>query len=246
MILELDCGNSWIKWRVVRASNADVAFSGVVAGCEQLFQALLELSALDLRRCRIVSVRNNIETQELISQLVQTFKVEVAVAKPVSGLPGVSNGYYEPERLGVDRWLAVLGAYKLAGEACLVIDVGTAITSDFVALGGCHLGGYICPGLRLMGEQLSANTHGIPCLGSGLGRADLMVPGRSTAEAVGRGGLLMLRGFIEGQLQLAATLFGGQFQVFLTGGDAALVGELSVEARLVPDLVFIGLAVACP
>ena len=72
------------------------------------------------------------------------------------------------------------------------------------------------------------------------------MPGRSTAEAVGRGSLLMLRGFIEAQLQLAPALLGGQFQVFLTGGDAALVGDLSVEVRLVPDLVFIGLAVACP
>src|SRR3990167_5575183 len=115
MILELDCGNSWIKWRVVSANNAGVAFLGAVAGCEQLLRELLSLSALDLRRCRIVSVRNNVETQELISQLVQAFKVEVAVAQPVSGLLGVSNGYYEPERLGVDRWLAILAAYRLAG-----------------------------------------------------------------------------------------------------------------------------------
>jgi type III pantothenate kinase len=245
MILELDCGNSWIKWRVVRVDNAGVQFSGVVAGCEQLLQALFELGALELRRCRIVSVRSNVETQELISRIGEVFKVETAVAEPVAGLAGVSNGYYEPARLGADRWLAVLAAYKLAAGACLVIDVGTAITSDFVSSEGCHLGGYICPGLRLMGDQLSANTHGIPCSGSAQ-LADMLVPGRSTVEAVGRGGLLMLRGFIEGQLQLAPALFGGRFQVFLTGGDASLVGELSVEARLVPDLVFIGLAVACP
>ena len=75
MILELDCGNSWIKWRVVKANNAGIEFSGVVAGCEELLQALLELNVLGLRRCRIVSVRNNAETQELISRLVQAFKV---------------------------------------------------------------------------------------------------------------------------------------------------------------------------
>lgn len=246
MILELDCGNSWIKWRVTRLDNASVIFSGVEVGGEQLLSALMELSGLQLSRARIVSVRNKAETQELICRLEQTFNIEVVVAEAVASLAGVSNGYSEPALLGVDRWLAILAAYRLAAEACLVIDVGTAVTSDFVGLDGRHLGGYICPGLRLMSDKLSANTHGIPCLGSGIGGIELLVPGRSTAEAVGRGGLLMLRGFVEGQVQLAARLFGSKFQVFLTGGDAALVGELSVGVRLVPDLVFIGLAVACP
>jgi type III pantothenate kinase len=246
MILELDCGNSWIKWRVARLDNASVIFSGVVTGGEQLLSALMQLNGLELSRARIVSVRNKTETQELICRLEQVFSIEVAAAGAVASLAGVSNGYYESTLLGADRWLAILAAYKLAAGACLVIDVGTAVTSDFVGPDGGHLGGYICPGLRLMSDKLSANTHGIPCLGSGLSGVELLVPGRSTAEAVGRGGLLMLRGFVEGQVQLANRLFGTKFQVFLTGGDAALVGELSVGVRLVPELVFIGLAVACP
>ncbi|MCY1382850.1 Type III pantothenate kinase [compost metagenome] len=73
-----------------------------------------------------------------------------------------------------------------------------------------------------------------------------MVPGRSTVEAVERGCLLMLRGFVQAQIELAAEHLGDDFEVFLTGGDALLVRDVSPRARVLPDLVFTGLAIACP
>ena len=73
-----------------------------------------------------------------------------------------------------------------------------------------------------------------------------LVPGRATAEAVERGCWLMLRGFVSGQAAMAVELLGGDFDVFLTGGDAPLVMGVIPGARVVPDLVFIGLAIACP
>ena len=45
-------------------------------------------------------------------------------------------------------------------------------------------------------------------------------PGRSTAEAVERGCVLMLRGFVAERLQQAQARFPEGFEVFLTGGDA--------------------------
>ena len=39
------------------------------------------------------------------------------------------------------------------------------------------------------------------------------------------GALLMLRGFVLTQLELARTYWGEGFAVFLTGGDAGLVSE---------------------
>ena len=71
-------------------------------------------------------------------------------------------------------------------------------------------------------------------------------PGRTTVEAVERGCLLMLRGFVMTQLELAREYWGEDFEVFLTGGDASLVKDMVPEARLVQDLVFVGLAVVCP
>ena len=46
---------------------------------------------------------------------------------------GVTNCYAEPHLLGVDRWLALLGAQKLfAGKAVMIVDAGTALTIDWL------------------------------------------------------------------------------------------------------------------
>ena len=55
-----------------------------------------------------------------------------------------------------------------------------------------------------------------------------------------------LRGFVREQYQLACELLGGDCAVFLTGGDAELVRDELPQARILPDLVFTGLAIACP
>lgn len=246
MILELDCGNSFIKWRVINVADAQVRCGGIVGTAQELIQAL-ECKALPLRFCRLVSVRTDEETAELMGLLDAALAIDCVRAYPATELAGVRNGYEFYERLGLDRWLALVGAYRLVGGACLVIDLGTAVTADFVDGSGAHLGGYICPGMPLMRSQLCTHTRRI--------RYDHLVaeqaqhnvaPGRSTAEAVERGCALMLQGFVQTQLDMAQQYLGDSFSVFLTGGDAALVADKLPEARVMPDLVFIGLAIACP
>ncbi|WP_372438925.1 type III pantothenate kinase, partial [Pandoraea sputorum] len=134
------------------------------------------------------------------------------------------NGYDEYERLGLDRWLALVAGYHLARRACLVIDLGTAVTSDFVDLTGLHLGGFICPGIPLMRNQLPTHTRRIRYDDAAAERALVgLGPGHSTAEAVERGCSLMLRGFVQAQLERARSYWGEHFDVFITGGDAGLV-----------------------
>jgi type III pantothenate kinase len=246
MILELDCGNSWIKWRVLGSEGFEILYVGSVAHGEQLIEVLLNVPGLSLRRCRLASVRSEVVTRKLIDLISAHFCIECVVARSLASLAGVSSGYCEPGKLGVDRWLALLAAFNQAAGACLVVDVGTAVTVDFVTANGEHLGGYICPGLRLMSDQLVVHAQGLAGLQLGAGSLLDLSPGRSTDEAVARGAVLMLRGFIESQVQLAPTLLGGAYTLFLTGGDAKLVGALSVEAHVVSDLVFVGLAIACP
>ena len=141
----------------------------------------------------------------------------------------------------------MVGAYQLSGKAALVIDLGTAVTSDFVGADGGHQGGFICPGMPLMRTQLRTHTRRTRYDSDEAAKAlEGLVPGRATAEAVERGCLLMLRGFVSGQVAMAEELLGSDFDVFLTGGDAPLVMDVIPGARVVPDLVFIGLAIACP
>lgn len=247
MILELDCGNSFIKWRVLGADVAHLFAEGVVGSDEALIECLLALDGLALRACRLVSVRASEETDKLVGALVASFRVKVVCAAPSREMGGVRNGYEAFERLGLDRWLAMLGGFQLAQGACLVLDFGTAATSDFVAADGEHLGGFICPGMPLMRNQLRTHTRKIRYDDSAAERAvEQLLPGRTTVEAVERGCTLMLRGFVLTQLEMARSYWGDDFTVFLTGGDAELVLDAVPHARLVPDLVFVGLAMACP
>lgn len=247
MILELDCGNSFIKWRVLAADACQTVGEGVVDSNLALLESLNAMKGLALKFCRLVSVRTAEETGALVSLLVGGFGVSVVCAAPSREMSGVRNGYEEFERLGLDRWLAMLGGFHLASGACLVLDFGTAVTADFVAQDGEHLGGFICPGMPLMRNQLRTHTRKIRYGDLAAERAmESLVPGRTTVEAVERGCSLMLRGFVLTQLELARSYWGADFSVFLTGGDAGLVSEVVPEARVVPDLVFIGLAMACP
>lgn len=246
MILELDCGNSFIKWRALSEGDSEINCGGVAGSDDELVQAIRRHSA-GLRACRLVSVRTDEETARLIDKLQREFAIECICACPAMELAGVRNGYEQYERLGLDRWLALVGAYRQVQKACLVLDLGTAVTSDFVDSGGQHLGGFICPGVPLMRSELRTHTRRTRYDHALAERAlRSLAPGRSTAEAVERGCSLMLQGFVRTQLDMARRYWDVDFEVFLTGGDAPLLVEMIPGARVMPDLVFIGLAVACP
>ena len=192
-------------------------------------------------------MRTEDETNALVAALVAAFSVEVKKAEPSQELAGVRNGYDEFARLGLDRWLALLGGYHLVKAACVVIDLGTAVTSDFVSAAGEHLGGFICPGMPLMRNQLRTHTRRIRYDDVSAEQAlSSLAPGRATVEAVERGCTLMLQGFVLTQVEQAKVLWGENFTLFITGGDASLVTQVVPSARVVPDLVFVGLAIACP
>lgn len=246
MILELDCGNSLIKWRITTPAGV-LSASGLADSEERLIDDVAALQDSQPQVCRLVSVRSADETDRLVSLLNTRFGFSSVCAQPARQLAGVRNGYEDYTRLGLDRWLAVVGAYHMARKACLVIDVGTAVTADFIAQDGQHLGGFICPGMPLMRGQLRTHTRKIR-YGDDSIVASLysQSPGRSTTEAVERGCMSMLRGFIREQLEIAHQYWRDDFETYLTGGDAGLVSEQIPHARLVSDLVFTGLALACP
>jgi len=60
----------------------------------------------------------------------------------------LKNSYEEPSMLGSDRWLAMIALYEMnPNKGFIVIDIGTAVTIDYVDVSGMHKGGVIFPGL---------------------------------------------------------------------------------------------------
>lgn len=245
MILELDCGNSFIKWRVLDAGTNDSLSGGVAVSVSELLQSVSACSK-PLARGRMVSVRSDAETKRLCSSLEGALGVRISCARSSRELGGVVNGYDDYARLGLDRWLAIVAAYNMGARAALVLDLGTAVTADLISGNGIHLGGYIAPGMPLLRHQLQTHTQRVRYDRiEAVSAAQKLVPGRSTAEAVERGCLLMLRSFVKTQIECARSTFRDDVTVFATGGDAALIIDIPA-VRHIPDLVFRGLAIACP
>src|SRR5690606_25980799 len=83
---------------------------------------------------------------------------QVSTARTLASLDGVRIAYAQPERLGVDRFLALLGAHAHVAGASLVVGVGTALTVDLLDAAGVHRGGRIAPSPDLMRAALHARA----------------------------------------------------------------------------------------
>ena len=146
---------------------------------------------------------------------------------------GVENGYEIPEKLGTDRWAALVGARKLLPEGGLVIGAGTALTADILSAEGRFDGGIIAPGLKTMRNSLKENTR----LDFGKGRYAL--PPRNTDDAVATGAILCLSGAIA---KLSSSL--GNPRCLIHGGDAKeLLPHLDLDVRFEEHLVLDGLLI---
>lgn len=81
----------------------------------------------------------------------------LVVARTASDL-GINVSYDKPETYGIDRALAAYGAFQIFQNSCVVVDAGTAVTIDAVALDGTITGGYIFPGSDMLAAALSSKT----------------------------------------------------------------------------------------
>jgi len=241
VILDIDLGNTRIKWRETTAQSGksmsrSMPLSHFTAGME------LDLTTRP-RRIRVASVRGTEAEAELALWCEHLCGLTPEFARSTSDAAGVRNGYEQPERLGVDRWLAMLAAYNMTRAGVVVFDVGTAITADGVHGSGQHIGGYICPGMRLMERSLQQNTSLVRFTET---PAPNMNPGLNTGSAVSAGVLAATVGFAQQSWSTLSALSGARIAM-LTGGDAGLVApHLPFPVQLVSDIVLDGLGLAVP
>jgi type III pantothenate kinase len=148
-----------------------------------------------------------------------------------------------PARLGPDRLLAALAAYRQVGGPCIVVDFGTAITVNSVRADGVFLGGAIFPGLGMMTRALAQDTALLP-----LAAVPDSAPaiGRSTEQAMAAGLLHGTAGAVANLILVAAEVVGEHAKIFLTGGDAPRMARyLPPDCReITSDLVLEGLMIA--
>jgi type III pantothenate kinase len=238
-ILLLDLGNSRLKWAISdgeswRAGEPIAHTRSGLGDLAGLFEA-----ASGIRQARLCSTAHTL-TAGLVADLQDRAGIQTRRFQPPKEALGIRSAYDQPETLGADRFLAMVGARAQVGEAFLIVDAGTALTLDMVDEDGQHIGGLIVPGPVLMREALHRGTAGVRS--EGIPRLHEFA--RNTTDAVWSGACLAAVALVEHTHRKATLGVGAHVELILTGGAMpALVQHLPSPHRSVPDLVLRGLAV---
>jgi type III pantothenate kinase len=152
-----------------------------------------------------------------------------------------------PERLGIDRMLTAVAANRLRrpDRAAIVVDMGTAMTVNFISSDGVFRGGAILAGPSTALEALHAVTSSLPKLGREVFDAPPAVVGKSTQDAMAAGAYWGAVGAAREIIEQMAATCPEVPDVFLTGGAAEPLAEHvglgDRRARFVPHLVLSGI-----
>jgi type III pantothenate kinase len=239
MIL-LDCGNSHLKAQWHKAGQVQASYSCAYNRdwAQRLSRWLQDVPA---KHCYLASVLDLTREAQLEQCLKQKFDTAITRFVSMPQALGVHNAYREPERLGVDRWLALIAASELERGDVIVIDAGSAITLDLLRADGTHLGGAILPGINTSLDDFKRIFSHIdfddPVI------AETTEPGCSTEEAIHINYAHSSIELLPGLVNRWTSYFDNDATILLAGGDAVRVqSELQSPARIVPDLVFLGMA----
>jgi len=244
-VLACDVGNSAIHFAHVKGDTVTPMQTMRMGELAELGSALKTLWEQVPKPRKIVACSVNAAgLKALEAAASETLAEQVVVIGRDLPLP-IDTDLPQPGSIGVDRLCAAVAAFDRLGVACVVADMGTAITIDCVNDEGIFVGGAILPGLRMGMAALHANTSQLP-------EVELAEPkwvfGKSTQEAIVGGLIFGARGALRELVESYATELGHWPTLILTGGDATLVGHHMLEEGLVqaivPDLVIRGVAMA--
>lgn len=233
MMLLLDIGNSRIKWALLEAgrqSPMGALDHSAMASLQQVFARISAPSRI------LVSNVAGEEVATRVRELCAVWECPVEFVKARSEQCGVRNGYTQPQRLGSDRWAALIAAWHEVRGACLVVNCGTATTVDALSAQGEFLGGLILPGVDMMQRSLAMGTAQLAATEGGMKDFPL-----DTADAIHSGAVRATLGAIESQFLLLCAKEAGA-RCVLSGGAAVKVGaHLSIPFDHVDNLVLRGL-----
>ncbi|MEX2259109.1 MAG: type III pantothenate kinase [Woeseia sp.] len=244
--LLFDAGNTRLKWGI--AEGTRLARTGAITH-ETLSETGIAALTTRLPRDADTVLVSNVAGASFATRLSGVIGMhcncEVHFARTAAAAFGVTNSYRQPRRLGIDRWVAMIGAYNEFRSALCIVDAGTAVTIDALDRGGQHLGGQILPGISLMTEALSSDTSELPAVkrAPSTAAAGMDAFATSTGSAIYNGSLGAVCGGIE---RAVRTLRAARYRpkLVLTGGDASRILErLEGTAVHRPNLVLQGLAI---
>ncbi len=145
---------------------------------------------------------------------------------------GLSYKVADPSFIGADLVINAFGAWKKYCSSCIIIDLGTATTIQFVTSQGCFEGAVIAPGIKTGASQLFEQA-------ALLSEIEITAPhnllGTNTRDAllsgIVQGHAFMLESYIQ---RLKLLYFDHQnIKTIITGGIADLLKPLVPSIDLV-------------
>jgi type III pantothenate kinase len=244
-LLAIDVGNTRLKWAIYE--RAEPGATPIALGAEFLehvdklaegpWQNLAAPARMIGACVAADAVRRRVE-----EQMEELWDVPAQWVVSSAAEAGLTNGYDHPTRLGVDRWVAMIGARHrmLRGGAArpmVVVLVGTAVTVEAVDASGRFLGGLILPGHGIMLRALESGTAGLH-----VPTGEVREFPTNTSDALTSGGTYAIAGAIERMVQHVRRHCGAEPACYMTGGAGwKMAPHIPVGFELVESLIFDGL-----
>jgi len=256
-VLLLDVGNSRLKWALLQgayrrgkrfAASGALELDALRSG--GVLQQLLRSLGPDLR-LQVCNVAGALAERQLRTLARRAGLRAPQFVHSARASAGVRNAYSEPWRLGVDRWVSLIGArFEHPGQALCIVAAGTAVTIDLLDAEGWHRGGTIIPGPQLMVESLLEHTAGIRRRARARIWAEDFAGGRTglfahdTRAALLGGARHAAAALITQAIGCAQELLDVKPRLLLAGGAAAAIAPLlKLRHQRAQDLTLRGLAV---
>lgn len=231
MHLLIDQGNTTTKYFVVDAQN-QIVYSTTTANFEKdMLQQLVHKYAV--KHSLVSSVREDYSLLKDTAGAANIFYFDDAAKLPITNL------YTTPTTLGKDRLAGVCGAMQLFPKTnCLVIDVGTCITYDFIDAEKKYYGGSISPGLEMRLKAMHVFTGKLPQ--ASLKWTEDFI-GNSTETSLQTGALQGTVNEIDGFITQYKKRFGVVKAIMCGGNTDFLANRCESEIFAAPNLVINGL-----
>ncbi len=234
----VDMGNSAIKWAVFEAGQLFPMQRMSYQKCtlDHLLTQIWGTLKAPSVGVWVSNVAGPQKAEHLTHWVKHHWNVPIRFVETSEYAYGIKNAYDNPKQLGIDRWLALIGAYHVQEGALCVVDCGTAITVDVLSAKGHHQGGLIIPGLTTMYNALLSDTYALDKMGYQCHEDTFLAYDTESGITLGtRYAIIGLLEYVMNQLEHKTRLI-------LTGGSTPVIASLlHIPYQHIPELVLLGL-----
>ncbi len=253
MLLAVNIGNTNVSMGVFDNASLIAPSRAFAANIEDVLGAMRVLIGPFKDKIKTVAIAsvNPIVLNE-IDLLLRTMEITPVFIGQDIAIP-IDNMTDEPAKIGTDRLLNALAAYKRYATPVMIVDAGTATTLDIVDAFGKFMGGAIMPGPRAALDAMHRSTAALPHVtieqatarinsASRKGRKGIPEIGKNTVEAMIAGVGWSMIGAIEA-LRAVYERNVGPLTLLGTGGAIGLVPKnLEIFDAVHPHLTLEGIA----